>query len=447
MRPTLTRDCPFFWAHDDIVNVEIVNIPHIRLWLPAFLAIELAILISLVRMHGVFFHAGLDFLPSYAGARMLIDGGRHELYDTFLQWRRQQPVLNQYDAAWTDRMMQPYVAPPLLAILTVPLLVLSPLVAWITWGAMNIAAAVAAVSALARRLGIEWSTVAFVILGSFPLFYTVFLGQVEGILLLAMVIFVLELRRGNEVRAALALSVLALKPQLLVAPLVFIAVTGRRRAVLTVVASGIVQLAISTLVIGVSGMRAYIEFGRRLSQPEGIAATNVPGMVNLRAIAIRAFPGWESQFVNLMIFAGSMALLALAAYLWWRLGHEALSGPGLALLMTTTLLTAYHALYHTAIFATLGAVFLIEAAWRRGDVAGARRIVTFAWLMFAFMPILPFLVVQSSRIPAMISTLGIVIIWGMALRQVIAMVQGAGAPSAIGKPLLRRRESRVHIQD
>src|SRR5690606_22584083 len=102
---------------------------------------------------------------------------------------------------------------------------------------------------------------------------------VEGILLLAMVIFVLELRRGNEVRAALALSVLALKPQLLVAPLVFIVVTWRRKTLFTTMAAGAAQLAICTLAIGVSGMREYIEFGRRLSSPEGIAATNVPGMV------------------------------------------------------------------------------------------------------------------------------------------------------------------------
>ena len=64
---------------------------------------------------------------------MLIDGGRKDLYDTFLQWQRQQPVLERYDVGWTDRMVQPYVAPPLLAMLSVPLLLISPFLAWITW--------------------------------------------------------------------------------------------------------------------------------------------------------------------------------------------------------------------------------------------------------------------------------------------------------------------------
>ena len=405
------------------VNVlarEIVQRAQYRVWLLAYVAVEIAILVSLVQTGGVFFHAGLDFLPSYAGAQMLIDGGRHDLYDTFLQWHRQQPIIDKYGAAWSDRMLQPYVAPPLLAILSIPLLILSPMIAWLTWGALNVAGAVTAVTMLARRLRIEWSTVALVVLASFPLFYTVLLGQVEGILLLAMVIFVLELRRGNEVRAALALSVLALKPQLLVAPLVFIVVTGRRKTLFTTMAAGAVQLAICTLVVGMSGMREYIEFGRRLSSPEGIAATNVPGMVNVRAIVVRAFPGWESRVIDLTILSVSFALLALAAYLWYRLGREALSGPSIALLMTTTLLTAYHALYHTAVFATLAAVFLIEAAYRKDDFFWARRIVMFTWVFFAFAPLLPFLVVQSSKVPAMISTLGVLVIWGVSLRQVLA---------------------------
>lgn len=418
----------------------IVQLALTRAWLLTYVAVEIAILISLVRLNGVFFHAGLDFLPSYAGAQLLVDGGRHDLYDTFLQWHRQQPIINQYDAVWPDRMLQPYVAPPLLAILTIPLLLLSPMVAWITWAGLNVAAAVTAVTMLARRLRIEWSTVALVVLASFPLFYTVLLGQVEGILMLAMVVFVLELRRGNEVRAALALSVLALKPQLLIAPLIFIVVTWRRKTLLTTMAAGAAQLVICTLAVGVSGMREYIEFGRRLSSPEGIAATNVPGMVNVRAIVVRAFPGWESQVVDLLILGISFALLALAAYLWFRMGRLALSGPGIALLMSTTLLTSYHALYHTAVFATVAAVFLVEAANRKGDVFWVRRLVTFSWIIFGFLPLLPFLVVQSSRVPAMISTIGVLIIWGVALRQVLAMLQAPEtAPASLDAASRRPR--------
>lgn len=405
-----------------------------RFWLLIYLAIECAVLTSLLVQRGIFYHVGLDFLPSYAGAQMLLDGGRKDLYDTFFQWQHQQPILNDYGTAWTDRMLQPYVAPPTLALLTVPLLILPPLFAWIAWSGANLAAAIAAVVVLVRRLKIEASTVAFIILASFPLFYTILLGQVEGILLLAMAIFILELRRGNEIRAALALSVLALKPQLLIAPIVFLVATGHRRAFLTTMAAGAVQLAVSVLVVGVSGMQEYIRFGRRLSQPEGIAATNVPGMVNLRALAVRAFPDGETPLVNATIMICSIALLCLAAYLWRRMGREALAGTGCALLMTTTLLTAYHALYHTAIFAALAAVFLIEHAQREHDLAGVDRVIGVSWIFFSFGPFLPFLVVQSSRVPAMISTLGLLIFWGMALRGSLALLPAPRTGDRINKP-------------
>ncbi len=406
-----------------------------RFWLIVYLVIECVVLVSFVRQTGIFFHVGLDYLPSYAAAEMLIDGGRKDLYDTFLQWQRQQPVLERYDVGWTDRMVQPYVAPPLLAMLSVPLLLISPFLAWITWAGLNLGAVVAAVVALSRRLHIHWSTVAFLVLGSFPLFYTILLGQVEGILFLAMAIFVLELRRGNEVRAALALSVLALKPQLLIAPLVYVVATSHRRAFITTVLAGVVQLGVCVLLVGVSGMRDYIQFGRQLSEPEGTAATNVLGMVNLRAMVVRAFPHEATSLQNAVIVVLSVAFLTGAAYLWRRLGRDALLGPGVGLLMATTLLTSYHALYHTAIFAMLGAVFLLDHAYRESNLAAVERILGVSWLFFSFGPLLPFLVVPSSRVPAVISTVGVMILFGLALRGVLAQLP---APSTVES--LARRE-------
>lgn len=394
-----------------------------------YLAIECVVLVSLIQRQGIFFHAGLDYLPSYAGAEMLIDGGRKDLYDTFLQWQRQQPVLERYNVGWDDRMLQPFVAPPLLALLSVPLLVMTPFMAWVVWSGLNLVAVGTAVAALARRLRIEWSMVAFIVLGSFPLFYTILLGQVEGILFLAMTIFILELRRGNEVRAALALSVLALKPQLLIAPLIYVLATGHRRTFVTTALVGAVQLVVCVLLVGVSGMREYVQFGRQLSGPEGTAATNVLGMVNLRAMVVRAMPfGDATTLQNVVIVILSVALLAGAAYVWRRQGRDALLGPGVALLMTTTLLTSYHALYHTALFALLGVVFLLERAYRESDFGAAERVIALSWLFFSFGPLLPFLVVQSSRVPAVISAVGVILLWGLALREVLAR-QTAPAPA------------------
>ena len=103
--------------------------------------------------------------------------------------------------------------------------------------------------------------------------------------------------------------------------------------------------------------------------------------------------------------------------------------------MATTLLTSYHALYHTAIFAMLGAVFLLDHAYRESNLAAVERILGVSWLFFSFGPLLPFLVVPSSRVPAVISTAGVMILFGLALRGVLAQLP---APSTVES--LARRE-------
>lgn len=420
----------------------------IRYWLPVYLLIELAILVTLVRVQGVFVQVGMDFLPSFAGARMLIDGGRHDLYDTFLQWHRQQPIINDYGGGWTDRMVQPYVAPPQLAIITLPLLLVGPIIGWLVWISANLAAAVLAVRLLVRRLRIDWPLIASIVLASFPLFYTLLLGQVEGILLLALTVFVLELRRGNEGRAGLALAVLALKPQLLLVPLLFMVVTGRRRGLIVTLTAGAAQLVVSTLVVGISGMREYVNLGQRLSTPEGIVATNVPGMVNIRGAIVRALPWLDANLANVLILVFSLALLAVAVYLWRKLGALALSGPGIALLMTTLLLTSYHALYHTAVFATLAVVFLVEHAWNAGDESLVWRLTVGAWVGFALLPMLAFvLIVQSSPVPATIGTLAALGFWAVAVRQGLELAQSPVIVTAPVSPGLEPVLSEPPLRD
>lgn len=417
-----------------------------RVLLFAYLSIQLAMVISLVEARGVFAHPGMDFLPSYAGAQMLVDGGRNELYDTYQQWIRQQPIMNQYGSAWPDRTMHPYIAPPQLAMLTVPLLLFSPLVALLVWTTLNAVSVVVAVTLLARRLKLDWIMLALVVLIAFPAFYTVYLGQVEGILLLAMVVFLLELRRGNEVRAALALSLLALKPQLLLVPLVFLVVTGRRKALVAAVCAGTAQLLAAVAVIGSSGLREYVELGRRFSSPEGVVATNVPGMVNVRSIIVRAFPTWDSGTANVVILLVSISMIVVAGWLWHRMGDKALSGAGYSLLVITTLLTSYHALYHTAILAVLAVVFLIEAANVRGDAVTARRLVYFSWVFFSFGPLLAFLRVANSHYPALIGIAGSIIVWILAVRMSIAEQQPVIESASAAVPIsVTVHES--HIRD
>jgi hypothetical protein len=256
-----------------------------------------------------------------------------------------------------------------------------------------------------------------------------------------MVVFMTELHAGRDVRAGLALAVLALKPPLLLAPIIYLFVLGRRRAIWTTIAAGAAQAAVSIALVGWSGVADYLRLSRRLAGPDGTVVTNVWGMVNIRAMVVRAFPADDGLLVTVVIVGLTALVLGGAAWLWHR-SAEPTGTTALALLATMTVLTSYHALYHTSIFAVLGAILLIAQARRIGDAHQADRALVVSWLCFTLLPLAYFLVVQSSKVPAVLSTIGILLIAAMAshlLAQPATVVQPIPAPAEVPEQVVHRR--------
>jgi hypothetical protein len=392
-------------------------------------------------VNGLFYHIGMDFLTSYTAADVLVTGDASNLYDTRVQWEHQRTIVQQYGVEWPDRVMHPYVSPPLLAAVAVPFLLMSPAVATLVWASLNSIAIAAAVIILCHRMQLAWPDAAVVVVGSMPLFYVLMLGQVEGLLFLAMVLFMTELRRDRDVRAGLALSVLAIKPPLLLAPMVYLFVLGRRRTIWTMIVAVAAQFVVSVALVGSAGVADYLRLSRRLAGPDGTIVTNVWGMVNVRAIVVRAFPADDGMLVNVVIAVLTALILGFAARLWRR-SDEPVGAIALALLATTTVLTAYHALYHTSLIALLGSVLLIaRARWQRDEVQ-VNRVIVISWLFFTLLPMLYFVVVQSSKVPAVMSTIGILVIMGMAshlLAQPAAAIHPSPSPTEVPEPAVLRR--------
>lgn len=403
----------------NIVERWIESVSPERRWLVVVLAIQLVLVVGMLRADGMFDHVGMDFLTSYTAADMVASGDAADLYDTRAQWEHQRPILRADHVSWPDRVMHPYISPPLLAVATLPLLLLSPALAAFTWSSLNALAVAAGVVVLARSLGLNWRVPAAIVAGSLPLFYTLLLGQVEGILFLAMALFIAELRAGRDVRAGLALAVFAIKPPLLLAPMLFLIVTGRRRAAWTTVGTTTVQAFASLALVGPSGVRDYIDLTRRLSGADGSTVTNVWGMVNVRGIIVRSLPSDEGIVVNLAIAVMTVVALSIAVWVWHRAGDTALSTTGLSLMASTTVLTAYHALYHTALIAMIGVILLVAHALESDDLPRVNRLTVLAWSSFRLVPLVPFLVVQSSKVPALLTTFGILLVWGLAAQSLV----------------------------
>ena len=413
-----------------------------RVWILT-LVVQAFLVAALVHSDGMFHHVGMDFLTTFTAADMISEGEAGSLYDTRAQWEQQLPIIERYGVDWPDRVMQPYIAPPILALIAIPLVPLGAVGATAVWSIVNAVAVAAAIWLLARRQGIDWRLSAAVIVGSLPLFAVLMLGQVEGLLLLAFTLFVIELRAGRDVRAGLALACFAIKPPLLVAPLLFLAVTGRRRALAWTVAGGSVLALISAAVVGINGVRDYIALSRRMAGPDGAIVTNVWGMVNIRSAIVRMAPVDDGLVVNLLVVLLTALVLTTACLIWRRsiaAGHS-LSFASFGLLAMTTVLTSYHALYHTAVLALLGVVLLLTEIERREDTDLSGWIFGGSWLLFSAAPLAAFAIVASSKVPAALSTVGVAAGWALACLALAQMPSGVELPSS--RPSLEAGRVRV----
>ena len=403
----------------------------VRRWLVIAIAVQVVLVAGMLHVDGLFEHVGMDYLTSYTAAQMIRDGAASDLYDTRAQWEYQRPIIDAHGVDWGDRIMHPYIAPPSLGALSIPLLVFGPAVAYVAWMLLNAVAVSVGLWLLVRRLGIDWSPVLVVLLGSLPLFMVLMLGQVEGLLFLAFIVFALALRDGRDVRAGLALAVFAIKPPLLLAPLLYLAVTGRRRAVWTTLLATALQAVASMALVGPNGVREYVELSRRLSGPDGTIVTNVWGMVNIRSIVVRALPVDNHIVTNAMIVLLTGLTLAVTSWFWRRAARESSMLPSLALLAVTTVLTSYHALYHTATIALIGVLLLVAYSIRQRDTPQVERLTVFSWTTFSLLPLLTFVLVPTSKVPATIGVVGILLLWAAAagtIAQQVAATEAASRP-------------------
>ena len=380
----------------------------------ATIVLQCVVLARMLRRDGPFDHVGMDYLTTWVASDMVLHGDAGRLYDTRVQWAYQLPITERYGVHWDDRVMHPYLAPPPLAIVGLPLALLSPVISLAVWMAVGLGAVGFAIRRIAATFSVDWRAILPLVAGSMPLFALVMLGQADGLLAAAFAIFVVQLRRRNEGRAGIALAALALKPQLLLAPLVYLLVTGRRRTVVAAGLAGLVEAVASVALIGVGGVRDELAVSRRMAGPAGEAVINVRGMLNVRAAVFRVLPldmaGWQAPAVIVL----TLAILGASAWIWRQYDSREATAGGVGLLAITTVLTALHAHYHTGVIALIGIGLLVAALRERGAHLAAGRVTAVTWVSFSLVPFLMFLDVESTRMPAALGTVVLLGLWSWA---------------------------------
>jgi hypothetical protein len=353
---------------------------------------------------GAFVWLGVDFRAYFTQALSLRIGTVGDLYDLRVADEYARLFDGFAHVPW-PLTAAPVPYPPLFAGLFEPFTLFPPLVSFALWTAVNLLVAVY----LAWRMAAAYPghagwRVGLLFLVSFPVGYSLFLGQPMIFLAVAAGESFLALAAERDLAAGLWLGVLLIKPQygLLIGPLLI----WKRRwwAVTGVATTGLVILVGSLVVAGLPGLLAYPR--SMLDEQVAIGSTLISypqDMTNWRMVFFLAqrlvFPdlGGDIQFALTMLFSGLTAAVVLVA---WR-GPWAPRDPSFAARMTLlwvgTVLATYHSHAYGPVLAALPAAVMLASAKRPYLLGGAVLDVTIVptTLMLVLRPwFLPILTLQ-----------------------------------------------------
>jgi Glycosyltransferase family 87 len=241
-------------------------------------------------------YRGVDVGAFYTVATMVREGRRHELGNVDAQRAVQQALQQREHTNW--RWFEPMPHPPVVALIALPLTLLSLRAAYWEFTVVAAVAAVAAAWLVARAVAPRAAVATTLILLSFrPLWTVLFWGEDDTFVLLPFMVGVTLLlappadgvrSRRRELVAGLLMGAIAIRPQFVPVPILALALGRRAWATIGMLASGGALGLVSVVTVGPGGVRAYIDLWIRYSS----AKLWLPGvrpdlMFNLRGVITR----------------------------------------------------------------------------------------------------------------------------------------------------------------
>jgi hypothetical protein len=321
----------------------------------------------------------VDFGAFYSGGMLVNEGHARDLGEMDAQRDAQRRL--QEDEATDWRWYNALPHPPVTSLFVAPLALLPLRIAFWFWAAAGLLAALLAAWVLARALAPTAAFGATLVLFSFePIWDVAWWGQLDTLLLLPVaagsVLLLREPDRQRELAAGALLGALALKP--IFVPVVLLTLLwGRPRAALGMTATGAALALISLSMVGIEGVKDYVDLARYYQQFSGSPAIVEWRMYNLRGLAIRL--GFATD--EGLLFAVTLGLSLLLAALTIAVAGEALRrrhAPDLALglMLLGTVLTAYHVHVQSLVFLTIPL-----AAWLGRSLAASSRRAALLWAL------------------------------------------------------------------
>lgn len=294
-----------------------------------------------------------DFSIFYTAGKILADGQGRRLYDTGLQFEKQQAFAR--DVATRQTGALPYNHPPFEALVFWPLAKLGYFPAYCVWTAMNFAALLATLWLMRREVG--WLHQAgigvwlLVAVAYFPVSISLLQGQDTLWLLLCVVLAYGALRREAEFVAGCWLGVGLFRPQFVLPLVLLLAIEKRWRVLGGLAMVGAALGLISAAIVGWPALAHYPGFIFSVDQSAaGVTAPwgmpNLHGLVDTLGVGVGITGPWVAA-LTLILSAGVIVVASQAAP--GRAGRGD-GGPWFdlrfSLALVSAVLVSYHALEH-----------------------------------------------------------------------------------------------------
>jgi hypothetical protein len=277
-----------------------------------------------------------DFSAFYTGGALVRNGLGSQLYDLDLQTKYQQEILG--GRSFSQNVL-PYNYPPHLALLFAPLTLLPLAQAFFVWTFIQLLL-LAILVFLLIRITDHWSSserlLAIIACLALPgMLRNFLLGAFSLWMLLCLLGWYFELRRGADGQAAAWFLLGSAKPQIMVGPGLVFLMGQRWKSLILVILGGLVIFAVTGLIFG---WQIWLDFLERL-----IASGNYyneygitpAGMYNFKGtLTLRFGSDWAKQ-INLISLAGFLFSLVLTVFLWR--GKWDAQKPGFVLRLSFTL--------------------------------------------------------------------------------------------------------------
>ncbi len=284
----------------------------------SLIAAMLLLFPGLVVKEGLKQHALSSDYTSFLLAGTLIAQGHApatQLYDVNLQRQVEQSIQAAGSVTPTADLL-PFLNPPLVAALALPLNYLSPALGNLLWGGLQFLVLLLALWLLAPMLPTERRYLLW--LGAFaylPVYQSLIQAQLSPTLLLGIVLFWRCLRAGRsaDVGAGASLALLLLKPQALPLYLLYLLYRRNWRALGSFTAVAVAIYLLSAAVSGLDWPFAYLKMIAQLGSR--------PDLYNSYPQLMFTWRGLLARFdITSIVPLAALTILTVAAvlYAWWR---------------------------------------------------------------------------------------------------------------------------------